>query len=91
MLREKGYTGSVAALRVFVSKEKRIARDLLKDKEPHEFIDKKWINDAINLQIKELDGYIKGVKNDYDSVVNAVIVVFCIMVTIKSNGIFAFG
>ena len=34
MLREKGYTGSVAALRVFVSKEKRIARDLLKDKEP---------------------------------------------------------
>lgn len=34
MLREKGYTSSVAALRVFVSKEKRIARDLLKDKEP---------------------------------------------------------
>lgn len=33
-LREKGYTSSVAALRVFVSKEKRIARDLLKDKEP---------------------------------------------------------
>ena len=32
--REKGYTSSVAALRVFVSKEKRIARDLLKDKEP---------------------------------------------------------
>ncbi|WP_294353235.1 hypothetical protein [uncultured Clostridium sp.] len=53
MLREKGYTSSVAALRVFVSKEKRIARDLLKDKEPHEFIDKKWIIQLLfNLLIK---------------------------------------
>ena len=43
MLRQRGYSGSVAALRMFVSKERRIARDLLKDKEPYEFIDKKCI------------------------------------------------
>lgn len=128
IIREKGYSGSVAALRVFVSKEKRIAKDLLKDKEPHEFIDKKWIikllfkpidklktlsqnqldevikkypligeiinvisdykqillekdlrkfedwiNNIGNLKIKELDGYIKGVKNDYNSIVNAIV------------------
>lgn len=127
-LRKKGYSGSVAALRMFVSKERRITRDLLKDKEPHEFIDKKWIlkllykpidkievlhqnqfdevikkypligevfkiisdfknilnkkdlskfdkwiYDVSKLKIKELDGYIKGVKSDYNSIINAII------------------
>lgn len=126
-LRQKGYSGSVAALRMFVAKERRIARDLLKDKEPHEFIDKKWIlkllykpidkikslnqnqfdevvkkypligqlfkiisdfknilvekdlskfvawmEDVAELKIKELDGYIKGIKSDYNSIINAI-------------------
>ncbi|WP_366777722.1 transposase [uncultured Clostridium sp.] len=33
----------------------------------------KQTNDASILQIKELDGYIKEVNNDYDSVVKAII------------------
>lgn len=66
MLREKGYTGSVAALRVFVSKEKRIARDLLKDKEPHEFIDKKWI---IQLLFKPIYKIKKLTQNQLDEVI----------------------
>lgn len=127
-LRQRGYSGSIAALRMFVSKEKRIARDLLKNKEPYELIDKKWIikllykpidkiqmlnqsqfdqvvnkypligkifevisdfkdilikkdshkfkewiSNVSNLKIKELNGYIKGLKNDYDSIENAII------------------
>lgn len=32
-----------------------------------------WINSIGNLKIKELDGYIKGVKNDYNSIVNAIV------------------
>ncbi|SDK09410.1 hypothetical protein [Natronincola ferrireducens] len=40
-LRAKGYKGSVAALRVVVFKEKRIAKDLLKHEEPWELIDKR--------------------------------------------------
>lgn len=52
ILRKRGYSGRVTALRVFVSKEKRISRDLLKAKEPHEFIDMKWI---IKLLFKPID------------------------------------
>lgn len=72
-LRQRGYSGSVAVLRKFVSKEKRIARDLLKDKEPYELIDKKWMSNLSDLKIKKLDGYIKGLKNDYDSIENAIV------------------
>lgn len=33
----------------------------------------KWIDDVSKLKIKELDGYIKGVKSDYNSIINAII------------------
>nr|WP_278336660.1 ISL3 family transposase [Clostridium gasigenes] len=51
-IREKGYTGSVAALRGFVAKEKRLAKDILKDKEPTELIDKKSL---LKLLYKPID------------------------------------
>lgn len=43
-LRNEGYTGSVAALRGFVAKEKRITKDLIANKEPSELIDRRWVN-----------------------------------------------
>lgn len=51
-LREKGYKGSIAALRGFIAKERRIAKDLLKEREPVELIDKKSI---IKLLYKSID------------------------------------
>lgn len=72
IISEKGYTGSVAALRGFVSKEKRIAKDLLKYKEPCELIDKKWI---IKLLYKPIDK-IKGFSQNQ---LNAVMVKYSII------------
>lgn len=57
IISEKGYTGSVAALRGFVSKEKRIAKDLLKYKEPCELIDKKWIIKLLYKPIDKIKGF----------------------------------
>ena len=31
-----------------------------------------WINNVSSLKIKELDGYIKGIKSDYNSIINAI-------------------
>ena len=46
-LRGKGYTGTQDAIRGFISKERRIQRDLLTmpdaDGTPQEFVDKKWL------------------------------------------------
>ena len=42
-IRSKGYTGTVDALRVFVSKEKRLTKDIASSKDPTELIDKRWI------------------------------------------------
>lgn len=66
-LRQRGYSGSVAALRMFVSKEKRIARDLLKDKEPYELIDKKWIIKFLYKQIEKIQMLNQS---QFDQVVN---------------------
>jgi transposase len=46
-LKLKGYTGSVAALRGFVAKEKRITKDLLANQEPSELIDKRWVTQLL--------------------------------------------
>ncbi len=54
ILRVKGYTGSVAALRVFVTKEKRITKDLLANKEPSELIDKRWITKLLYKPIEKV-------------------------------------
>lgn len=53
-LRSKGYKGSVSALRLFVSKEKRIAKDLLKDKQPYELIDKRLIYKLLYKPIEKI-------------------------------------
>ncbi|MEG0857727.1 MAG: transposase [Terrisporobacter sp.] len=127
IIKEKGYVGSIAALRCFVSKEKRIAKDLLKEKNPTELIDKKniikllynpiekvksisndqlkevmikypiietlleiltefkdmllknnhekldfWITKVKDLKISELNSFINGLQNDYESILNAI-------------------
>lgn len=53
-LREKGYTGSIAALRGFVAKEKRITKDILKNKEPTELINKRWITTLLYKPIEKI-------------------------------------
>ncbi len=54
IISQKGYIGSIAALRIFIAKEKRITKDLLKDKEPHELIDKRWITKLLYKPIDEV-------------------------------------
>ncbi len=54
IISKKGYTGSVAALRGFIIKEKRITKDLLKDKEPSELIDKRWVTKLLYKSIDEV-------------------------------------
>jgi DNA-binding NarL/FixJ family response regulator len=66
-LRVKGYTGSIAYLRGFVAREKRITKDLLKNKEPTELINKRWINallykplEKVKISKEQLDEVIKS-------------------------------
>lgn len=58
-LHSKGYNGSVAALRGFVSKEKRIAKDLIKYQEPSELIDKRLIYQLLYKPIEKIKGLSK--------------------------------
>lgn len=58
-IQEKGYTGTIDALRVFISKEKRIANDILSTKEPTELIDKRWINKLLYKPIEKIKGISK--------------------------------
>lgn len=63
-IREKGYTGTVDALRVFISKEKRLAKDITSTKEPTEFIDKRWINKLLYKPLKKVKGITKDQLNE---------------------------
>lgn len=59
-IREKGYTGTVDALRIFISKEKRLVKDTSSQREPTEFIDKRWINSLLYRSIEK----VKEITND---------------------------
>lgn len=63
---EKGYKGSVAALRGFIAKERRIAKDLLKERDPVELIDKKSI---LKLLYKPIDEVKELTEIQYNAVV----------------------
>ena len=65
-LRFKGYSGSIAALRIFVEKEKRITKDMLKNKKPFELIDRRWIT---GLLYKPLEKSSKISINQYNEVI----------------------
>jgi len=58
-LHSKGYNGSVAALRGFVSKEKRITKDLIKYQEQSELIDKRLIYQLLYKPIEKIKGLLK--------------------------------
>ena len=45
-------------------------KSVLIEKDLSKFED--WVNNVSNLKIKELDGYIKGIKSDYNSIINAI-------------------
>ena len=57
-IREKGYSGTQDAIRGFISKERRIRRDLQAafGGEPVEFIDKKWLIRLLYKPIEEVKG-----------------------------------
>lgn len=56
---EKGYTGTVDALRMFISKEKRLAKDIVSTEESTELIDKRWINKLLYKPIDKVKGITK--------------------------------
>ena len=58
-IKEKGYSGTKDAIRGFISKERRIQRDLqsITNGDPQEYIDKKWL---IRLLYKPLES-VKGI------------------------------
>ncbi len=58
-LHSKEYNGSVAALRGFISKEKRITKDLIKYQEPSELIDKRLIYQLLYKPIEKIKGLLK--------------------------------
>lgn len=62
MLREKGYTGTEDAIRGFMSKERRITKDLHEktETEPSELIERKWL---IQLLFKPLSD-VKGITEE---------------------------
>lgn len=45
-------------------------KNILVEKDMSKFI--AWMEDIAELKIKELDGYIKGIKSDYNSIINAI-------------------
>lgn len=57
-IKVKGYTGTQDAIRGFISKERRIRRDLqaMAGSEPVEFIDKKWIIRLLYKPIEKVKG-----------------------------------
>ena len=58
LIREKGYTGTQDAIRGFISKERRIRRDMQSavGGEPVELIDKKWLIRLLYMPLKEVKG-----------------------------------
>lgn len=56
IISKKGYTGSVDALRVFIAKEKRITKDLDKNKKPMEFINKRYVHKLLYRPIEKVKG-----------------------------------
>ena len=57
VIKEKGYTGSQAAIRGFISKERRIHQDLLSaGAGTEELIDKKWLIRLLYKPIEEIKG-----------------------------------
>lgn len=57
-IQKSGYSGTQDAIRGFISKERRIRRDLqaLAGGEPQEFIDKKWLTRLLYKPLHELKG-----------------------------------
>jgi len=80
IIREKGYTGTQDAIRGFISKERRIQRDLLAScAGSEEFIDKKWLIRLLYKPIDELKGISEAqlkfvLKNypEYNKIIDAV-------------------
>lgn len=64
IIRKKGYTGSVDALRGFIAKEKRIAKDLAKSKKPIEFINKRYIHKLLYKPIEKVKEITKEQLNE---------------------------
>jgi len=57
-IKEKGYIGTQDAIRVFISKERRVRRDLqaMIGGEPVEFVDKKWLIRLLYKPIEDIKG-----------------------------------
>jgi len=58
VIRQKGYSGSVAAIRNFINKERRLLKDMKEADCVHktEFIEKKWLKQLIFKDITEVKG-----------------------------------
>jgi hypothetical protein len=81
VLREKGYTGTEDAIRGFVTKERRIAKDLHEktEAEPSELIERKWLIKLLFKPLSDVKGITEeqfkaviekypAIKNIYDAV-----------------------
>ncbi len=64
-IRQKGYTGIVDALRFFISKEKRLAKDISSLKEPTELIDKRLINKLLYKPLEKIKGITKDQLDEF--------------------------